>query len=126
MGHTHEDIDQLFGILLGLVLRRICFQRPAELRDAIQVAMSPIIASRGEVLGVHLLTHIRDFDVWLKPLSRQGSPQIVSRENMETCVLMMLPNFRFRSMWALQCQAQVSSTHFVLSLVCSRLFSFRS
>ena len=72
VGHTHEDIDQLFGILLGLVLRRTCFQRPAELRDAIQAAMNPIIDSRGEELGVHLLTHIRDFNDWLKPLGQQG------------------------------------------------------
>ena len=31
VGHTHEDVDLMFGILLSLVLRRRTFQVPDEL-----------------------------------------------------------------------------------------------
>ena len=65
VGHTHEDVDQMFAVLLSLVLRRIQFQRPCELCDAIQVAMQNVIHARGEELLVSHLTHIRDFKAWM-------------------------------------------------------------
>ena len=50
VGHTHEDIDQMFAVLLSLVLRRIKFQRPCELCDAIRAAMgSPLTFSFLEI-----------------------------------------------------------------------------
>ena len=36
VGHTHEDIDQLFGILLALVLRRFVIKTP-QARSMIRV-----------------------------------------------------------------------------------------
>ena len=82
MGHTHEDIDQLFGILLGLVLKRICFQRPEELREAVEAKLSEVVASRGEELGVHLLTHIRNFHGWLKALGLKPRNAFMPRDNV--------------------------------------------
>ena len=68
VGHTHEDVDQMFAVLLSLVLRRIKFQRPCELCDAIRVAMQNVIKNRGEELLVSYLTHIRDFNAWMNCL----------------------------------------------------------
>lgn len=83
VGHTHEDVDQLFGILFALVLRRICFQRPVELRDAISIAMAAVVSGRGEILGVFLLTHIRDFKTWMKPLGIKLTNAFMTRGNIQ-------------------------------------------
>ena len=65
VGHTHEDIDQLFGMLYALVLRRIRFKVPAELIRAIEAGMAPAFFGLLEVLGVFSLTHVRNFKSWL-------------------------------------------------------------
>ncbi len=68
VGHTHEDVDQMFAVLLALVLRRIKFQRPSELCDAIEAAMLNVVRNRGEEMLVAHLTHVRDFNAWMDVL----------------------------------------------------------
>lgn len=80
VGHTHEDVDQMFGILFALVLRRIRFQRPAELQEAISVAMQDVVAARGERLGSFLLTHTRDFKTWMQPLGIKPHNAFMTRD----------------------------------------------
>ena len=65
VGHTHEDVDQVFAVLLQLVLRRFRFQSPEELCDFIRVGMRDFVFQRGEDLFVGILDHVRDFGAWL-------------------------------------------------------------
>lgn len=46
VGHTHEDVDQMFAVLLTLVLRRTRFQRPEDLRAAMEVALREVVEAR--------------------------------------------------------------------------------
>ena len=82
VGHTHEDVDQMFSILLALVLRRIRFQTPQELQHAIQAAMAAVVAVRGEELHVEMLSHIRNFKEWMAPLGIHLSNCFVTREGI--------------------------------------------
>lgn len=68
VGHTHEDIDQLFGMILMLVLRRKKFQTKQELAANIVEVMHPRVAMKKEELVVEVLDHVRDFGSWLGPL----------------------------------------------------------
>ena len=60
--------DQLFGLVLELVLRRRPFQTPEELVSRLQVALAPRIAAKNEELRVERLLHIRNFCAWLAPI----------------------------------------------------------
>ena len=95
VGHTHIDVDFLpgteilllasekhitfptqasiyvvprFSILLALVLRRFRFKVPEELRLAILAGMAQTIGARGEMLHCELLSHTRNFQVWLRAM----------------------------------------------------------
>ena len=83
VGHTHEDVDQVFGVLLALVLRRVKFQTPIELSRYIQVGMAEVVAARGELLNVEHLTHIRDFLAWMAALGVDITGCWVTRRNMD-------------------------------------------
>ena len=39
VGHTHEDVDHLWSVLLALVVRHHCFHTPEEVVTQIQIAM---------------------------------------------------------------------------------------
>ena len=65
MGHTHEDIDQLFSVLLSLVVRRHRFHTPDELVMEIQIAMANVFADRPEEVSASLLGEIFDFKALL-------------------------------------------------------------
>lgn len=67
VGHTHEDIDLLFGILLSTVLLRQRFQTPDELAMHLQIGLAPYATAKGEELNCEILTHIRDFLQWMAP-----------------------------------------------------------
>ena len=68
VGHTHEDIDQLFGLVLQVVLRVVKFQTKGELVELLRTRMRHLIENRGETLHVDVLEHVRDFHTWLAPL----------------------------------------------------------
>ena len=68
VGHTHEDIDQLFGVLLMLVLRRKKFQTKQDLAANIVEVMHPRAVLKKEELVVEVVEHVRDFGEWLEPL----------------------------------------------------------
>ena len=68
VGHTHEDVDQVHGILLALVLRRFYIKTPKELVAAVQKEMASIAAARNESLGAFLLDHVRNFETWMDPM----------------------------------------------------------
>ena len=83
VGHTHEDIDLMFGILLAIVLRRLRFQTPDELVTNILLGMAAHIAARGEELLCEHITHVRDFKVWLCPQGLRVHNAFVTRKDIQ-------------------------------------------
>ena len=84
VGHTHEDIDQLFGIVLSLVLRKIKFQEKHELMHALIRLMKIKIEAKGEKLYVEVLAHIRAFDSWLMPFGVELYNAFGTRQGIES------------------------------------------
>lgn len=83
VGHTHEDIDQLFSVLLALVVRRHRFQTPMELVTEIQIAMGKVFADRQEELTAHFLGEVYDFGTWLDAEGVHLHNAWVSREGVD-------------------------------------------
>lgn len=63
-GHTHEDVDFVFSILLSKVLRKTKMKTPQDLVNSIS-AMESFLAEKGYKIRSMLLTHCRDFKTWL-------------------------------------------------------------
>jgi hypothetical protein len=79
-GHTHLDIDQLFAVILELVLRKYCWETPQELAGYISSVMSRKFEEKGEDFHCSTLTGIRDFSAWLQPLGVKLSGAFASRK----------------------------------------------
>ena len=71
VGHTHEDIDQLFGIVTELLRRSASFQCPADVKKLLQDGLENHISMKGEKLYVEKLDCVRDFSAWLGPLGTE-------------------------------------------------------
>ena len=66
VGHTHEDVDQLFGIITELVVRKHRWETPAEFERILLAELTPhVVDDRDEVIMVRGLSSIRDFESWL-------------------------------------------------------------
>jgi hypothetical protein len=83
VGHTHEDIDQLFAVVLTLVLRRIKFQTKEELATKLLDSMRLRIERKGEELVVEILDHMRDFKTWMAPLKIELHNAFGNRADIE-------------------------------------------
>lgn len=83
VGHTHEDVDLMFGMLLALVLRRLRFQTPEDLVTNIRLGMAAPIASRGEELVCEHMTYIRNFKAWLCPQGIHLHNAFVTRQDIQ-------------------------------------------
>ena len=67
VGHTHEDIDQLFALICQYVIRRHRWQTPEEFMRIVQESLAQKIAEKNEVLIVRGLRCIRNYAHWLEP-----------------------------------------------------------
>ena len=67
-GHTKEDIDRLFSVVLNKVLRRHKFATPQEFGEQLVKEMGPVVHSKQEELVVEYVKHVRNFDAWLDHL----------------------------------------------------------
>ena len=67
VGHTHEDIDQLFSVICQYIIRKYHWPTPEEFQRLAQENLASRIAERGEVLLVRGLHCIRDYVSWLEP-----------------------------------------------------------
>ena len=79
VGHTHEDVDHLFSLILSTVLRPCRFQVPDDLIALLLSKMEEFVSSKGEELFVEKVLHIRDFDAWLGQVRVQLHNCFVSR-----------------------------------------------
>ena len=68
VGHTHEDVDRLFSLILVACLRRYRFEVPEDLRKSLVSCLQEHVHAKQEQLNVNMVMSIRDFDGWLKPL----------------------------------------------------------
>ena len=59
-----QDVDQLFGVILALILRKHHFEEPAELMQYVQTSLSERFRLKGESLIVEEMSAVRDFDAW--------------------------------------------------------------
>ena len=91
VGHTHEDIDQLFSVLLALVVRRHRFHTPMELVTEIQIAMDKVFADRLEEVSAHFLGEVYDFGTWLDAAGIHLHNAWVSREGVDAPSPLGLP-----------------------------------
>ena len=79
VGHTHEDVDHLFSLILSTVLRPCRFQVPDDLVALLLSKMEEFVSAKGEELFVEKVLRIRDFDAWLGQVRVQLHNCFVSR-----------------------------------------------
>jgi hypothetical protein len=83
VGHTHEDVDRLFALILLLVLRPLSWETPKELNELIQKALIPSCEAKKEELIVEEVGQIHDFDAWLQSMGINLYNAFVSRGGKE-------------------------------------------
>jgi hypothetical protein len=72
VGHTHEDVDQLFSLIAALVLRKRQYLSPSAIADILQESLEPRFAARNEKFQAEMLNGVRSFTQWLAPLAERG------------------------------------------------------
>jgi hypothetical protein len=83
VGHTHEDIDQLFGVVCGLIHRKRHYEVPEDLMTFLLANLAAKFEQKGEELRVARLTTVRDFTSWLAPLNVTLSNAFANRDGIE-------------------------------------------
>jgi hypothetical protein len=83
VGHTHEDVDQLFGVIVSLVLQRFQFQTPGDLVQHLEACLRARVQAKGEQLHVSQFHKVRDFGKWVEPVGRELYNALASREGIE-------------------------------------------
>ena len=83
VGHTHEDVDRLFAMILLLVLRPKLWETPEEMNALIEEALRPLSQGKKEELIVQEVQHIRDFDTWLGAMGVHLYNAFVTRNGRE-------------------------------------------
>ena len=76
--------DQLFAIATRVILQMASFQTPEELLDCLDIRMRAKIKARGEELGAYLLTAVRDFTHWLRPMQKTLHNGFATRGGIES------------------------------------------
>jgi len=83
VGHTHEDVDQFFGMVKQHVLRRVKVQTKEELVQCLKRIMGGILENKSEPLFVDTLEHIRDFLSWTDTLKIELYNAFGTRQGIE-------------------------------------------
>ena len=84
VGHTHEDVDQLFGLVCASVVRRYRWETVDDLAQYLETTIGPHIVSKGEDAKVVRLEAIRDFKAWLTPQGVKVGGCFRNRDGIET------------------------------------------
>ena len=67
-GHTHEDVDRFFSLILSVVLRRCSWETPEDLEQHLLEKLKGHVEKKKEEFGVTYVQNIHDFDEWLGSL----------------------------------------------------------
>ena len=65
VGHTHEDIDQFFALMCGVLSRQRIWEDPTEVATVLRNGLASHVAHRNEEFNVECLASIRHFKPWL-------------------------------------------------------------
>ena len=84
VGHTHEDIDQLFALMVQWILRKHNWQTPEELMEFLQENMQGHFVHRGEEFSVRPLMGVRYFEGWMEPLQQKLEGAFQTRYGIES------------------------------------------
>ncbi len=68
VGHTHEDIDQLFGLMIQMACRKGHWQTPEELMSFLAKELESNFRNKGEEFFVERTAGVRAFCKWMQPL----------------------------------------------------------
>ena len=68
VGHTHEDIDQVFSLLVSQVVRRYRYETVQDLKQYMEAVLGPAFQAKGEAFKAIELNSVRKFTDWLAPL----------------------------------------------------------
>jgi hypothetical protein len=80
VGHTHEDIDQFFNLIVSLILRCHHYECPEELLAFLAKELSPKFQARQEEVHTDVVTGIRDWQHRLCDLNRSISKYFGNRQ----------------------------------------------
>lgn len=83
VGHTHEDVDQLFGVVAALLLRKVHFQTPSDILDYLRTSLESRFRARGERIHTAHVNTIRRFGQWLEPIRRILCNAFQTRNSIE-------------------------------------------
>jgi hypothetical protein len=67
-GHTHEDVDQLFGLVTAWMLQLPCFNSPADVLEHLHSRLQTKLVGQAAVACCEHLAAVHDFKGWLEPL----------------------------------------------------------
>ena len=59
VGHTHEDIDQLFGVIATLIIKCHTYETPEQLMKYLAKSLTPKFAAKNELLTSEMVTAVR-------------------------------------------------------------------
>jgi hypothetical protein len=65
--HTHEDVDQLFGVVTAWMLQLLCFNSPADVLEHLHSQLQTKLVDQAAVACCEHLAAAHDFKGWLEP-----------------------------------------------------------
>ena len=68
VGHTHEDVDQLFVVVCAYLGRRRDFQAAMDVSEHLTEALHERVARKGEEFKASWVSGVRDYNAWLNQL----------------------------------------------------------
>jgi len=83
VGHTHEDIDQFFSLVVSLILKCPEFQTAPELLVFLDKELRPKFQAKSEDLQVQVITGIRSWQPLLLGLRRSIEHCLSNRQGMQ-------------------------------------------
>jgi len=83
VGHTHEDIDQLFAVLMHILLQYGHYETPEEMLEILCQGLREKVAAKHEQLIAKHLTSVRNWAAWLAYLDMGLSNCWANRGGLE-------------------------------------------
>ena len=83
VGHTHEDIDQLFAVMMHIFCEKGSFQTPEEMLTHLNKALLQKAEAKNLALCCSHLRAVRDFEAWLTGFERKVEHCFGNRHGIE-------------------------------------------